>query len=117
MSTPSGSRARSLPASAGIFAGPFAWFVDTELNYALANWACARDFPLVPLVAAIALAVAVAGGLLSLRELRRAGVSPGPHGGVPGSLLAGVGVMTAALFATVILLHGTAGVVFSGCER
>ena len=110
---------RSLPSPAAVvlFAGPLAWFADTGVNYASAGWACARDFPLVPVVAAMALAVVLAGGIVSIREWRRAGMATAPLGGTPERLLAGLGALAAALFGITILLHGAAGLVFSGCER
>lgn len=118
MSASSADRASPLAASAGLYSGPAAWAISTQANYALAGWACARDFPLVPLVAALSLALALAGGILSAREWRRAGLAPiGAEGGRPDRLLAGLGVMAAALFGIIILIHGAAGIVFSGCER
>jgi hypothetical protein len=112
------ARARkSLSAAAGIFAGPAAWIVNTELNYALAARACARGFPAVPLVSAVMLAFALAGGSLSWRAWQRASEDPGANGGAPDHLLAATGVLTSVLFACVILIQGVAGFVFDGCER
>lgn len=112
----SAARDRSFPA-AGIFAGALAWFVNTEANYALANTLCGWDVPPVPFVSAAALAIAVWGGVLSWQALRRTEPLPAGRGGAPARLLAGIGVMSAALFAAVILIQGAAGLVFDGCER
>jgi len=112
------ARARkSLSAAAGLFAGPAAWIVNTELNYALAARACASGFPAVPIFSAVMLAFALAGGWLSWRAWRRAPSDHGPNGGAPHHLLAATGVLTSLLFACVILVHGAAGLVFDGCER
>jgi hypothetical protein len=107
---------RSYPA-AGIFAGATAWFVNTAGNYALAGQLCGWWPPPVPLVSALTLAIAILGGMLSWNALRRTEAMPAESGGTPSRLLAGVGVMSAALFAAVILIQGAAGLVFDGCER
>jgi len=110
------ARARkSLSAAAGLFAGPAAWIVNTEINYALAARACGSGFPIVPLVSAAMLIPALAGGILSWRAWQ--GVDPDAAGGAPDRLLATAGVLASLLFACVILIQGTAGLVFDGCER
>jgi hypothetical protein len=114
--TGSGARDRSFPA-AGLFAGALAWFVNTEANYALAGRLCGWDAPVVPLVSAAALIIALGGGMLSWRALRLTVAPPEARGGSPDRLLAGAGVIAAALFAAVILIQGAAGLVFDGCER
>jgi hypothetical protein len=73
--------------------------------------------PLVPLLSASMLLLALGGGILSWRALRLAAPAPQGRGGSPARLLAGTGVIAAALFATVILIQGAAGLVFDGCER
>lgn len=110
---------RGLP-SAGLYAGPAAWMVDTQANYALVPWICAHQAPLVPIVALVLAAVSLFGGFLSWQAWR---VAPAvtereqTGGGRPHHFLALVGTAMAVLFAAVILLHGAAGLVFHGCER
>jgi len=102
---------------AGLAAGPAAWAVSTQLNYALASWACARGAALV--VAGLALLfvlAALGGGLLSWRAWRATPAAPREEGGRPHHFLAAIGILTAVLFALVILMQGVAGLVFSGCE-
>jgi hypothetical protein len=112
------ARARkSLSAAAGLFAGPAAWIVNTELGYALAADACARGFPAVPVLSALMLVVALAGGSLSGLAWRRAPADHGANGGAPDHMLAATGVLASLLFACVIVVQGAAGLVFDGCER
>jgi hypothetical protein len=110
---------RGLP-SAGLYAGPSAWFVSTEGNYALAPWVCAHKVPAIPALAAVLVGVCLFGGFLSWRAY--ASASPVPHpdatgAGRPHRFVATIGILMALLFALVIVVQGTAGVVFNGCER
>lgn len=123
---------RGLP-SAGIFAGPTAWLVSTQANYALASWSCAHQFPVITLLAAVLAAISLAGGFSSWRAYRRppdadqttvpaptgsrAASLDSPEGGRPHRLIAAIGVLVSVLFAVTIAVHGVAGLVFSGCER
>jgi hypothetical protein len=111
--------AKGLP-SAGLYAGPLAWFVSTQGNYALTPWMCANKTPVVPMLAAILVAISLFSGFLSWRAFARAGSAPDPDvtgAGRPRRFIAAVGIMMAVLFALVIAVHGIAGVVFNGCER
>jgi hypothetical protein len=107
---------RCYPA-AGIFAGAIAWFVNTAGNYALAGILCGWGLPPVLFVSAVTLGITVWGGTLSWQALLRSGPVPAGHGGAPRRMLAALGVMSAALFAAIILIQGAAGLVFDGCER
>jgi hypothetical protein len=106
--------------SAGIFLGPGAWLIDTQLNYALVPWICAHQVKLVPVVAFAAAIVSLAGGLLSWRAFRMSPITPEPDStgaGRPHRFTALMGIAIAALFTVIIILHGVAGVMFHGCER
>lgn len=106
--------------SAGIFMGPFAWLVDTQLNYALVPWICAHQVRLVPLVAFAAALISLAGGFLSWRAFRLSPITPEPDStgaGRPHRFTALMGIAIAALFTVIIILHGVAGIMFHGCER
>jgi hypothetical protein len=110
---------RGLP-SAGLFAGPIAWFISTQGNYALVPWVCANKTPAIPMLAAAMLALSLFGGFLSWRAFTAA--SPGRQqdatgAGRPHRFVAAVGIMMAVLFTLVILVQGVAGIVFNGCER
>jgi hypothetical protein len=111
--------ARGLP-SAGLFAGPAAWAVSTQANYALVPWVCAHKVPAIPALAFFLIAVSLFGGFLSWRAYDAGGREPSstsPVDGRPHRFVAAVGIMMAALFALVIAVQGVAGIVFDGCER
>ena len=113
----SGAARRGLPA-AGIFAGPIAWLVSTQVNYSLTPWSCAHQLRIVPLVALALAAASLVGGWVSWRALRNGlGAAEPPDGGRPRDFLALVGVGMSLIFAAVILLHGTAGLMLDGCWR
>jgi hypothetical protein len=109
---------KGVPA-AGLYAGPVAWLVSTQANYALVPWVCAHKVRVIPAVALALIAVSLFGAFLSWRAYAVRPASPGDFsgGGRPHRFLAGVGVLTAVLFALVIAVHGAAGLFFSGCER
>ncbi|QFU17504.1 hypothetical protein [Microvirga thermotolerans] len=106
--------------SAGIFIGPTAWLLNTQINYALVPWICAHKVGLVPLVACIMALVSLLGGFLSWRAFDRSSIMPradSAGAGRPHRFTAIVGIAMAALFALVILVQGAAGVILHGCER
>ena len=119
--------------SAGLFAGPTAWLVSTQANYALAPWTCAHGLRAVPILALPLIALSLAGGFLSWRAMShpqggdaltvpapdgsRASSVDSPKGGRPHRLVALIGILIPLLFALVIAVHGVAGLVFDGCER
>src|SRR4051812_17953202 len=56
----------------GLIAGPLAWALDEEISYALAGWSCQVQRPLLThFVSAAALALILAGAILSWRDWRR----------------------------------------------
>jgi hypothetical protein len=113
------SYAREGLPSAGIFVSPAAWLLNTEINYALAPWICAHQFRLVPIVALVTALTSVAGGYLSWRAFQRFNIpqSDSSEGSRPHRFTALVGMYIASLFTLVILVQGSAGFVFHGCER
>ena len=111
--------AKGLP-SAGIFAGPAAWVMSTQANYALVPWTCAHQIRLIPIVALVLTLASLVGGLFSWLAYRTSSITPAHDttgGGRPHRFVAVIGMGIAALFAVVILVHGAAGLVFHGCER
>jgi len=106
--------------SAGIFLGPAAWLLNTQLNYALVPWVCAHQVRIVPVIAFAAALVSLSGGFLSWRAFRLSPVTPEPdstRAGRPHRFTALMGIAIAGLFTLVIVLHGVAGLMFHGCER
>ncbi|GJE34972.1 hypothetical protein [Methylobacterium oxalidis] len=119
--------------SAGLFAGPTAWLISTQANYALSAWICGHRAQIIPLIAAPLILISLAGGLLSWRALNHPPaierVAPTPDSlhhlasvdsrdaGRPHRLVGLISVSMALLFALAIAVHGTAGLVFDGCER
>ena len=103
---------------AGLAAGPTAWAIDTQLNYALVPWACSNGRNIVPAIAG-ALALASLCGALSswLAWRRHDGVHIPEQDGHPRHLLSGIGVAAGVLFAIVIALQGAAAVMISPCLR
>lgn len=97
-----------LGAWAGAFAGAATWAASTQINYALAPWACGNSAHPVAWIALALAAGAALGGFVSFAHLRG-----------PSTLrfVAMVSLLLAALFTAVILLHAFAGFVFTGCER
>jgi len=101
---------RYLSAWSGLVAGPAAWAISTQLNYALVPWECGNHAYPIPWVGIVLALVSFGGGFLSWREWRRA-----ENGGI--ALAAGTATLAAVLFAAVILLHTMASLIFTGCER
>ena len=106
---------------AGALAGPLATLTQLQVNYALVLWACGagREWPL-HLTALLALAVAVAGGLLSWRNRRLAGTGWEDEGAgvIPRSgFMAAVGILISALIALVIVAQWIPVFAYGPCER
>jgi hypothetical protein len=110
---------RGIP-SAGLYAGPAAWFVSHEARYALVPWVCANKLPLIHPVTAAAALISLFGAYLSWRALAAAGSGPEPDSsgaGRPHRFVAAIAIGLSLLFALVILLQGAAAFVLDGCER
>jgi len=110
---------RGVP-SAGIYAGPTAWLIDTQFNYAAVPWVCAHQVPLIPIFAGVMAALRLFGGFLFWRGYATSAPTPLPDStgaGRPHRFLALMGIAIALLFTAIILLHGAAAFVFHGCER
>jgi hypothetical protein len=106
--------------SAGLFAGAFAWIISTQLNYSLVALVCATGMPwAIPSIALVLVAVSLAGGFLSWRAWTTPTTEPPPDSSIaePRRFLAGVGMLSAVLFALVIATQGSAALLLQGCER
>lgn len=109
---------QGLPSS-GLYVSPAAWLISTQLNYMLPGVTCSTGMPLV-LVAGLALAlVSALSGLLSWRAWRAlAGPQPfGQEEDRPHGFVALLGTAAAVLFTLVFLLHASANLFLTGCER
>jgi hypothetical protein len=108
----------ALPA-AGLITGPLFWALSFNANYALVPWQCASKIYTIPWLALACMAGAATGGIISAVNWIAAGRQDSRlrHEAHTDRFLAGLGMMAAALFAAVILLHIFAGIVFDGCER
>jgi hypothetical protein len=104
---------------AGLAAGPGAWAVSTQLNYALADWSCRHEPRLIPIAALVLALAALAGGFLSARAWRASGPDQSwlESDAAPHRFLAGISLLLAVLFAVVIMTQGTAAFLLNGCER
>ncbi len=105
---------------AGLWSGPCAWAVSTQLNYAITPWVCAHKIPLVPIFALMLAAVALGGAFLSWRSWQALGGFDrfwARQDGLPRTFLSGMSVMIGVVFALIILMQGTAGLILHGCER
>jgi hypothetical protein len=111
--------AKGLP-SAGVFAGPAAWALSTQMNYALVPWTCAHQIRIIPILAIVLAIASLAGGFFSWKAYRTSSITSdgdSTGGGRPYRFVAVMGMGMAALSALAILVHGMAGLVFHGCER
>jgi hypothetical protein len=108
-----------LPA-AGVFTGPVAWFVSTQLNYSLAASFCGeKSQAILPITLVLAL-VSLAGAFLSWRwwqDVPRSLRVEDPESHLPRKMLSGIGTLMGLLFATIILLQGSANFFLLGCMR
>jgi hypothetical protein len=108
-------------AAAGLFAGPGAWALSTQANYALVPWICAHKVNLVPVVALACAAAALGGAFVSWRAWKIGAVAESEVGAriteAPRPFLGAIGALIALLFALAILTQGAAGLVLNGCER
>jgi hypothetical protein len=106
--------------SAGIFAGPLAWFASLQAKYAAVPWSCAHHFQLVHPMTIAGLVVALAGAGLSGLALARQPAGPPldrSGGGRPHRFVAMTGLLIALLFGLVIIVQGAAAFLLTGCER
>src|SRR4051812_28868041 len=106
---------------AGVLTAPMAMLIELQTNYALVLWACEvrREWAL-HLVMLLALLTTLAGGLLSLRNWRRAGgVFEDEGAGVlPRSrFMALVGILISALITLVIIAQWIAIFLYGPCQR
>jgi hypothetical protein len=105
----------------GLAVGPAAWALDTQLNYALVDWACGAGSNPVPTISAVLALISLCGAASSFiswqRHEGRTTLESYQHDGDPVQLLSGIGVAAGLLFAVVIALQGFAGLLLEPCLR
>ena len=104
----------------GLLVGATAWAISTQLSYSLVARNCDLAAGVVPIIAAICLAVAVVGGALSLpasSALEGPTVQVGGGDARPRQFFAAISALAALIFALAILLQGVASLIVSGCQR
>jgi hypothetical protein len=104
----------------GLAVGPTTWALDTQLNYALVDWECARGANYAPAIAAVLALISLGAAASSFVAWQRheGPTTPGlQHDGHPRQLLSGIGVAAGLLFAVVIALQGLAGLLLEPCLR
>jgi hypothetical protein len=104
----------------GLAVGPAAWAIDTQLNYALVDWACAKGWNPTPAIAAVLTLISLAAAASSFVAWQRhdgPGMPIPEQDGHPRQLLSGIGVAAGVLFAVVIALQGLAGLMLGPCLR
>jgi hypothetical protein len=105
---------------AGLAAGPLAWGISTQLNYALAPYTCTQYRVAVALVALALTLISFAGAYLSWLSFRdgdlRAGLQD-TAGGSPRRMLALFGLFSGVLFGLTIAVQSAAGLILDGCLR
>jgi hypothetical protein len=104
----------------GLAIGPAAWALDTQLNYALVDWACGKGWNPVPAIAALFVLISLAAAASSFIAWRRhdgPGMPIPEQDGHPRHLLSGIGVAAGFLFAVIIALQGVAGLLLEPCLR
>ncbi|MER9331516.1 hypothetical protein [Mesorhizobium sp. M0488] len=92
--------------------------MSTQLNYSLVHWQCNRQVPIVlPIALALAL-LSLLGGALSWRAKRQGGAAFKPQR-TRGTeyFVANLGILSALLFALVIIMQGSAALILDGCVR
>ena len=104
---------------AGLFAGPAAWAISTQTDYALAGAQCSLGIYPVPWISLALAVVALVSAGLSYLAMISVTAHPSGSGRKPRTehFLAMVGVGMGFLFALGIMLQAYAGFVFTGCER
>jgi hypothetical protein len=119
MSATIAHRAKHGMSGAGLFAGPAAWAINTQVGYAAVPWACPRSDVVIAVIAVLMACVALAGAYLSWRAWRPAPLTPEEQaaGGRPYRMLALAGVGSGILFAVLILAQAAGTLFLHACER
>jgi hypothetical protein len=102
----------------GLLAGPAAWAISTQLNYAIVPWQCAHGVAIIPYISLALALLALLGGVLSWRARKKGGAPLKPERATgTENFVASLGLLAAALFALVIVMQGAASLILDGCVR
>lgn len=103
--------------AAGMYLGPGAWIVSTQLNYPLSANLCGPTSVYITYITAALVLVSLVGALLSWTAWQHLGRSnpDDTSGFAPHKLMAGMGSLIGVLFAFIIALQGTATFFIPGC--
>ena len=106
---------------AGVFAGPVAWFLQQQLNYAVATWVCSFAGQLTLHLGSLAfLLLALGGGLISWRYWQQAGGQwPDEAGGVVSRhrFLSALGILMSSLFSLIVIAQWLPTLFYHPCQR
>jgi hypothetical protein len=105
---------------AGLAAGAAAWAISTQAGYSLASMSCGGSRAPTLAIVIGSLMLAGAGGVLSWQAWRCRGgptANDDARSAHPHRLMAGLGVLAAALFALGIVLQAMGVLIISGCDR
>ncbi|MDG4900001.1 hypothetical protein EOA75_04825 [Mesorhizobium sp. M1A.F.Ca.IN.022.07.1.1] len=102
----------------GLVSGPLAWAISTQLNYALVPWQCNRQVPVVLPVALVLMVFSLLGGVLSWQAKRQGGAAFKPERTRSTErFIADLGMLSALLFALVIVMQASAALILDECLR
>jgi hypothetical protein len=105
---------------AGLMAGPAAWAISTEANYALANWTCVARLNVIIVLSILLVLIALFGAFVSWKAWKTfpRDVSLDESTSYqPRRFVAASGIFLGVLFALVTATQGSASLVLSGCVR
>jgi hypothetical protein len=103
-------------ASAALFAGAAAWFLQQQAGYVIASWACHYDVEPIWLLTAVGFVLLLTGGWFSWQALRP-DTATNAHSDIwrPRRFMALVALMGALLFLFAILMQAAAALFLPGC--
>ncbi|AEH88789.1 MULTISPECIES: hypothetical protein [Mesorhizobium] len=102
----------------GLLSGPMAWAISTQLNYAIVPWQCNRQVEVVLPSALMLVVLSLLGGALSWRAERQGGAAFKPERTrSTEQFVANLGMLSALLFALVIVMQGSAALILDECLR
>ncbi|MBD0372118.1 MAG: hypothetical protein ICV60_14855 [Pyrinomonadaceae bacterium] len=106
----------------GLLAGPVAWALHMQTNYALVPWVCMKGGEmLLYLVSIFAILITAAGAFAAWRAWSEGGREKEANGGGDPisrtSFMGALGLLTSAMFLLVIIAQAIPGFFFHPCQR
>src|SRR3954462_813051 len=112
---------RNLAEWVGVFAGPIAWAIHQQLSYSLVPWVCHTGHRFVLyLTNVFFFLMAIAGGVLSwtiYEKLKREAAATPSLDIARQRFLVTLGMMTSALFASIIVAQALANFFINPCQE